>query len=105
MKENSKCKCFNVAVLLLFWVIFLYFNQNIIWLLVFIFRYRREQAEIDRLHGMTEEERRLEMKLKPKVLLNKASKGKYKFLQKYYHRGVFFLVSFVLINWAIWLYV
>lgn len=58
----------------------------------FFQRYRREQQEIERLHNMTDEERRLEMKLKPKLLMNKATKGKYKFLQKYYHRGVFFLV-------------
>lgn len=54
-------------------------------------RQSKERSEIDRLRNMTEEERRQDVRLNPKQVTNKAAKGKYKFLQKYFHRGAFYL--------------
>ena len=51
----------------------------------------KEKDEVERLRKLSEEGRRAELRSRPKTVTNKAVKGKYKFLQKYYHRGVFYL--------------
>ena len=61
--------------------------------LLMLFRLEREHQDVERLRNLTEDQWRMEVKSNPKQITNKADKGKYRFLQKYYHRGAFFLVS------------
>ena len=65
----------------------------------FIFRFDKDKEDIEQIHSMSDRERKIEFEKNPKFIPNKQIKEKqYKFLQKYYHRGAFFLVLFLLLN-------
>ncbi|XP_055327192.1 microfibrillar-associated protein 1-like [Paramacrobiotus metropolitanus] len=51
---------------------------------------QKVEEERERLNALTEEERNQRAKAE-RAVINKTDKGKMKFLQKYYHRGVFYL--------------
>ena len=50
-----------------------------------------ERLEVERLRDMTEEERLVELEKRKKAEGKQPDKGKMKFMQKYYHKGAFFM--------------
>lgn len=52
---------------------------------------QKERNEVERLRNLTEDQRQKELKDNPKLVTNQQQKGKYKYMQKYYHRGAFYL--------------
>uniref|UniRef100_A0AC35TZE8 MFAP1 domain-containing protein n=1 Tax=Rhabditophanes sp. KR3021 TaxID=114890 RepID=A0AC35TZE8_9BILA len=53
--------------------------------------FAKEKEEIDKLRGLSEQERDKYFELNPKQITNAKQKGNLGFLQKYFHRGAFFL--------------
>merc|ERR1719145_542958 len=52
---------------------------------------RKDAADIQRRRNMTDEELRWDLRTTPRVITNKSMKGRYKFMQKYYHKGSFYM--------------
>ncbi|ELW64969.1 Microfibrillar-associated protein 1 [Tupaia chinensis] len=48
---------------------------------------QKEKAETEYMRNLSEEEERAELRANGKAITHKAVKGKYKFLQKYYHQS------------------
>lgn len=51
----------------------------------------KERVEVERLREMTEDERLMVLRSREKIITNKQVRGKMNFMQKYYHRGAFYL--------------
>jgi len=52
---------------------------------------QKERDEVEALANMTAEERHSALRNNPRKVTNEKVKGKHKFMQKYYHRGAFFM--------------
>lgn len=54
---------------------------------------RKDKEEILRIRNLSDEQRLNEFKNNPKKVTNQQIKGKLKFMQKYYHRGVYYVTE------------
>ena len=59
-------------------------------MVTFVYSQRKEREELERIRNMTEDERQSWLKTNPRVVTNQQTKGKYKFLQKYFQRCLLF---------------
>jgi len=57
-----------------------------------IYRREKEREEMERKRNMSDEQRMKEEMERIRKQREEKPKGQYKFLQKYYHKGAFYLV-------------
>ena len=62
------------------------------------YRREKEREDIERKRNMSEEQRMKEDMEYIKKQSEEKTKGQYKFLQKYYHKGAFYLVRIFDLN-------